>query len=233
MNNENIARTRIKTVWTAISVMIFTLLFGINSEAHASMKEMIVYNKNMLYINKYNNLVNVKDVINVDYKSFLSAGRNVKIKTMYLIKDLTSKDTFLMPDYSVKLNLKSRVDNRVMISRLANAIKSTETGGVSAYYRKSYSSSACGAYQYMPSTWNNYMGYKNACQAPTWVQDARVLHELEFNYKKYHDWRKVVAAHLMPSRANDMRTWNKKIPGNPTVAQYVNSVLSKANIVVS
>jgi len=152
---------------------------------------------------------------------------------MYTVHDLSSKDTFLMPDYSVKLNLRSRVDKRVMISRLANAIKSTETGGVSAYYRKSYSSSACGAYQYMPSTWNNYMGYKNACQAPTWVQDARMLHELEFNYNKYHDWRKVVAAHLMPCRANNMRTWNRSVPGNPTVAQYVNSVLNKANIVVA
>ena len=138
-----------------------------------------------------------------------------------------------MPEYSVKLNLKSRVDKRVIMSRLANALKSHETGGVSAYTRKSYSSSACGAYQYMPETWNNYMGYKNACLAPAWVQDARVLHELEYNWNKFHDWRKVVAAHLMPSRANNMKSWNKPIPGNPTVAQYVNSVFNKANIVTA
>jgi hypothetical protein len=137
-----------------------------------------------------------------------------------------------MPDYSHVLNLKTtRVDKRVIISRLANAIKSTETGGSTAYYRKSYSSSACGAYQYMPETWNNYMGYKNACQAPTWVQDARIIHELEYNYKQYHDWTKVVASHLLPARANNKKSWNKPVPGNPTVAQYVNSVLSKAKLV--
>ena len=139
-----------------------------------------------------------------------------------------------MPAYSIKLNLKTtRVDNRVIISRLANAIKSTETGGASAYFRKSYSSSACGAYQYMPSTWNNYMGYKDACQAPAWVQDARMVYELEFNYKKYKNWKKAIAAHLMPSRANNMNTWNNPVPGNPTVSQYVNSVLNKANIVTA
>jgi len=232
MNNENIAR--IRTVWTMIGVMIITLLFGVNSEAHASIKEMIVYNKNILYINKYNNLVNIKDIINIDYNNILNKKvKNVKLKTLYLINDLSSRSTFLMPDYSVKLNLKQRVDSRVIISRLANAIKSTETGGASAYYRKSYSSSACGAYQYMPSTWNNYMGYKNACQAPAWVQDARIVHELQFNYAKYHNWQKAVAAHLLPSRADNMRTWNKPVPGNPTVAQYVNSVFTKANIVVA
>ena len=135
-----------------------------------------------------------------------------------------------MPAYSVKLNLKSRVDSRVFISRLSNAIKSIESGGVTAYSRKSYSSSACGAYQYMPETWNNFMGYKNACDAPSWVQDAKIVGELQYSYKKYHDWRKVVAAHLYPSRANDMRTWNLRISGNPTLNQYVGMVFSKANI---
>jgi hypothetical protein len=229
MNNEN--KTRIRTAWTMVCVSILTMLFGINSEAHAQMKEAIVYNKNILYINKYNNLVNIKDIINIDIKNI---NNKVKARTLYLINDLTSRNTFLMPAYSVKLNLNhQRVDNRVIMSRIANALKSHETGGVGAYYRKSYSSSACGAYQYMPSTWNNYMGYKNACKAPEWVQDARILHELEFNYAKYHNWKKVIAAHLMPSRANDPRTWNKRVPGNPTVAQYVNSVLTKANLVVA
>jgi hypothetical protein len=227
MNNEN--KARIRTLWTMICVMILTLLFGVDQQAHAAMKEMIVYNKNILYINKYNNLVNIKDIINIDYNNILKKRMT---KTLYLINDLSSRSTFLMPDYSHVLNLKNvRVDKRVIISRLANGIKSTETGGASAYYRKSYSSSACGAYQYMPSTWNNYMGYKNACEAPTWVQDARIVHELEYNYAKYHDWTKAVAAHLMPSRANNKATWNKPVPGNPTIAQYVNSVLAKANLV--
>jgi hypothetical protein len=229
MNNEN--KVRMRTVWLMIYVSIITLLFGINSEAHAQIKEMIVYNKNILYINKYNNLVNIKDIINIDYKYI---NNKVKARTLYLINDLSSRSTFTMPDYSKLLNLKTtRVDKRVIISRLANAIKTHETGGATAYYRKSYSSSACGAYQYMPLTWNNYMGYKSACEAPSWVQDSRMIHELNFNYNKYHDWAKVVAAHLMPSRASSKATWNKPVPGNPTVAQYVNSVLTKANIVVA
>jgi hypothetical protein len=233
MNNEN--KTRIRTAWTMVCVSILTLLFGINSEAHAQMKEMIVYNKNILYINKYTNLVNIKDIINIDYNNILNNNnkRKVNQKIMYLISDLPSRNTFLMPAYSVKLNLNSRVDNRVIISRLANALKSTETGGPGAYYRKSYSSSACGAYQYMPDTWNNYMGYSNACKAPEWVQDSRMIHELEFNYAKYHDWQKAIAAHLLPSRAGNKKTWSWKVPGNPTVQEYVNSVFAKANISVA
>ena len=227
MNNEN--KARIKTVWAMISVSILTMIFGIDSQAHAQMKEVIVYNKNILYINKFNNLVNIKDIINIDIKNINKS----KVKTLYLINDLVSRNTFLMPDYSVKLNLKSRVDNRVIISRLANAIKSQETGGITAYYRKSYSSDACGAYQYMPGTWDNFMGYKSACLAPTWVQDERMIHELEFNYNRFHSWTKAVAAHLMPSRADNPKTWNLRVPGNPTVQQYVNSVFTKANIAIA
>ena len=227
MNNEN--KARIKTVWAMIGVSILTMIFGIDSQAHAQMKEVIVYNKNILYINKFNNLVNIKDIINID----MSNIKMNKVKRLYLINDLVARSTFLMPDYSVKLNLKSRVDNRVIISRLANAIKSQETGGATAYYRKSYSSDACGAYQYMPGTWNNFMGYKSACLAPTWVQDKRMIHELEFNYNRFHSWTKAVAAHLMPSRADNPKTWNLRVPGNPTVQQYVNSVFTKANIAIA
>ena len=77
------------------------------------------------------------------------------------------------------------------------------------------------------------MGYKDACSAPEWVQDARVIHELEYNYSRFGDWKKAVAAHLYPSRANNMKTWNKPVPGNPTVQEYVNSVFTKANIAIS
>jgi len=233
----NIAR--LKTAWSiaclAVIGMIFQLFFG-NSSATALTVNPLVYNTNILYINKYNNLVNIKDIINIDIlnnnkinEKFLRV-KNDKDKIVYLINDLHLGNKFLMPAYSVKLNLKSRVDSRVFISRLANALKSTETGGVTAYSRKSYSSSACGAYQYMPTTWNNYMGYKSACLAPAWVQDARVIGELQSSYNKYHDWRKAVAAHLYPCRANDMRTWNRRIPGNPTLNQYVGMVFSRANI---
>lgn len=239
----NIAR--LKTAWSiaclAVLGMIFQLFFG-NSSADALTVQPLVYNSNILYISKYNNLVNIKDIIYIDIinnnkinDKFLKmkSDKLLKVKKnqfVYLINDLHLGNTFLMPAYSVKLNLKSRVDSRVFISRLANAIKSTESGGLTAYSRKSSSSSACGAYQYMPSTWNNYMGFKTACDAPAWVQDQRIIGELRYSYKKYHDWRKVVAAHLYPCRANDMRTWNRRIPGNPTLNQYVSSVFEKANI---
>jgi hypothetical protein len=228
MNNEN--KARIRSAVFMVYVTILTMLFGINSEAHAEIRKAMVYNKYIIYINKYNNLVNIKDIINIDYKD---SNKRIKDNTLYLINDLRSRNTFKMPAYSVKLNLKSRVDDRVFISRLANALKSHETGGVGAYTRKSHSSSACGAYQYMPSTWNNYMGYKSACDAPEWVQDGRIISELKYSYEKYHDWKKVVAAHLSPARAKDPSTWNKPIHGNPTVQQYIDSVFRKANISIA
>jgi len=224
MKNENIAR--IRTAWTMIGVSILTLIFGNFSQVHAVTAETIVYNKNILYINKYTNLVNIKDIINIDINNNKKKSSN----TVYLINDLSTGSTFKMPAYSLELNLNQRVDNRVIISRLANAILEQETGGVDAYYRKSYSSSACGAYQYMSTSWNDFMGYKSACDAPEWVQDERMIDELQSSYNKYHDWRKAVAAHLYPSRAGNMLTWNRPVPGNPTVFQYVSSVFQKANI---
>jgi hypothetical protein len=224
MNNEN--KARIRTVWLMISVSIITLLFGINSDAHALTAPNIVYNKYILYINKYTNLVNIKNIINIDIINNKKNNSN----RVYLINDLSTGKTFQMPDYSKMLKINKRVDSRVIISRLANAILSQETGGVGAYYRKSYSSSACGAFQYMSTSWNNFMGYKSACDAPEWVQDERMINELKSSYATYHDWKKAVAAHLYPSRAGNMATWNKPVPGNPTVFQYVSSVFQKANI---
>ncbi len=221
------SKARLRTVWITIGVMLLTLFFGDISPAHAAMKQVMVYNKNILYINKFVNIVNIKDIINIDYNI---KNKKLKAKTLYLINDLRTRNNFIMPDYSIRLTLNSKVDKRVFISRLANALKSVETGGIGSYTRKSYSSSACGAYQYMPTSWNNYMGYKNACDAPAWVQDSRVSAELLSSYNKYHSWAKAVAAHLLPSRADNMSTWEKTVPGNPTVQQYVTAVFKKANI---
>jgi len=223
MNNMN--KARIRTTWLTISTTMLMLIFGLSSHAEAQVKvqEAVVYSKEVLYVDKYVNLVNIKNVINIDIKK-KSSG------TVYLVNDLATNSSFTMPSYSKLLNLKSRVDKRVIISRLANAILSQETGGAGAYYRKSYSSSACGAYQYMSTSWNNFMGYKSACDAPEWVQDQRMINELEASYNKYHDWRKAVAAHLYPVRAGNMNTWFRPVPGNPSVFQYVTSVFQKANI---
>ena len=223
MNNMN--KARIRTVWTMICVSILTLMFGLNPEiAHAITAPTISYSNDVLYINKYMNLVTIKSMINIDIKK--KKGDD----TSYHIVDLSTNSSFTMPSYSTKLNLKQRVDKRVIISRLANAIKSQETGGPDAYFRKSYSSSACGAYQYMQETWNNYMGYKNACNAPGWVQDQKMIGELKSSYIKYGSWPQAVAAHLSPARAGNMNSWFLPIPGNPTVFQYVESVFQKANI---
>jgi len=224
MNNMN--KARIRTTWLTISTTMLMLIFGLSSHAEAQVKvqEAVVYSKEVLYVDKYVNLVNIKNVINIDIKQ--KNSRN----TVYLVNDLAAHNSFTMPSYSKLLNLKSRVDKRVIISRLANAILSQETGGVGAYYRKSYSSSACGAYQYMSTSWNNFMGYKSACDAPEWVQDQRMINELEASYKTYHDWRKAVAAHLYPSRAGNTNSWFLPVPGNPSVFQYVTSVFQKANI---
>ena len=76
------------------------------------------------------------------------------------------------------------------------------------------------------------MGYKSACNAPEWVQDLRITGELKSSYAKYHNWQKVVAAHMMPSSASNTKIWNKPIYGNPTVFEYVSSVFKKAKIVI-
>ena len=218
-------KARIRTVWAMINVMIVTFLFGLSPEqAHAITAPTISYSSDVLYINKYVNLVNIKEIITVDI------SKNKSKNVVYLVRDLKTKTTFTMPSYSKLLNLKTRVDQRVMISRLANAILNQETGGVGAYLRHSYSSSACGAFQYMSVTWNGFMGYKNPCDAPAWVQDLRMTAELKASYAKYQSWPKAVAAHLSPARAGNMRTWNQPIKGNPTVHQYVTSVFQRANI---
>ncbi len=224
MNNMN--KARIRTTWLTISTTILMLIFGLSNHAEAQVKvqQAVVYSKEVLYVNKYINLVNIKQIINIDIKK--KNSNNI----VYTVNDLATNNSFVMPSYSKLLNLKSRVDNRVIISRLANAILNQETGGVNAYYRKSYSSSACGAFQYMTTSWNNFMGYKSACDAPEWVQDQRMIDELQSSFNKYHDWRKAIAAHLYPSRAGNPNTWFLPVPGNPTVFQYVKSVFQKAKI---
>ena len=85
----------------------------------------------------------------------------------------------------------------------------------------------------METSWNNYMGYKNPCKAPAWVQDSKMIDELKYDYKKYGDWEKVVAAHLAPSLAWNKALWNIRIGSNPSVWNYVKKVLKDSNIAIN
>lgn len=99
------------------------------------------------------------------------------------------------------------------------------------YKAKSKWSSACGAYQYIRSTWNDYKGYPTACLAPKAIQDKRMMRDILLRYEKYDgDWKKIIAAHLYPKYAHDKSLWNKHIPGNPTLNEYVKGVLKYAKI---
>ena len=100
------------------------------------------------------------------------------------------------------------------------------------YTSSSSGSSASGAYQYLDSTWNGYGGYRRAKDAPPSVQDARARADVTRNYAKYGDWRKVAVAHFAGEgwlhAHPDPNSWGvNPVPGsnNPTVAQYVSSVV--------
>jgi len=211
----------------SIAIVTFLLTFCNDLSVEAKPSNNSVYNKNnIIYINKYNNISNI-DII-LKYK--INNGN--KSRNFFMVLP-TSRYLIRTALPSEKIKLSDNIyEKEVIMSRIASGIRSTETGGKGQYTRKSSSSDACGAYQYMPSTWNNYMGYKGACQAPAWVQDKKMISELKYGYKKYKgDWKKVIAAHFMPARANNPSSWHLKNPGNPTVKQYVNYVMKKARLV--
>lgn len=114
------------------------------------------------------------------------------------------------------------------IDRVRAAIAAKETG--TDYKSRSQWSSASGAYQYIDSTWNNYEGYARAYLAPKEIQDRRMISELVTNYKRYGRWDKVIAHHFYPAYADDFSLWDKKIPGNPTVREYVDGILKAAGM---
>ena len=112
------------------------------------------------------------------------------------------------------------------------SIKQVESNG--RYKDKSKWSSACGAYQYMPITWNNYQGFKTACLAPESVQDSRMRGEIKYLWTKYHDWEKVIASHFLPAYADNKALWNKHYyAGQPTIREYVQNVQTTMNRVVT
>jgi hypothetical protein len=130
-----------------------------------------------------------------------------------------------------KVKLSNTLGFKEKVEILMYSIKQVESHG--RYNAKSKWSSACGAYQYMPITWNNYEGFRTACLAPEWAQDSRMRGEIKYLWDKYHDWEKVIASHYQPSRAKDKSLWNKRyFRGQPTIREYVNTVEEKRDSVL-
>ena len=189
-----------------ILITIANALFGmpgimnIESARALDIKNQALYNKNILY-SKYNN-------INIKYISIKLYNINILNNNKKKTENLSSKLTF-----------------KEKTEILMYSIKQVESHG--RYKAQSKWSSACGAYQYMPATWNNYQGYKTACHAPEDVQDSRMRGEIKFLWNKYHDWQQVIAGHYTPAYAGNKAKWNTHyFKGQPTVREYVNSVES-------
>jgi hypothetical protein len=161
--------------------------------------------RNQAVYNK--NISNIYNNINIKYIS-------IKLYNIYIINNKTK--------LSNSLSFKEKVEI------LMYSIKQVESHG--RYKTKSKWSDACGAYQYMPITWNNYKGFKNACLAPEWAQDSRMRGEVNYLWKKYHDWEKVIASHFLPAYAGNKALWNKHyFRGQPTIREYVQNVESTMN----
>jgi hypothetical protein len=167
-------------------------------------KNQAMYNRNISNI--YNN-------INIKYIS-------IRLYNININNNINKKK---------EVKLSNTLSFKEKVEILMYSIKQVESNG--RYKAKSKWSSACGAYQYMPITWNNYKGFKTACLAPEWVQDARMRGEVKYLWKKYGDWEKVIAAHYMPAYAGNKKLWYHSA-GGLSVREYVQRVDSRMNKIV-
>jgi hypothetical protein len=174
-----------------------------NSFALVESEKRIVYNSNINNINNVDIIKNISNMNNIIYNSNYIYKYNNSNKT-HASRSKRSF-SFISPD-------------------LANAVRQVESHG--NYKAHSRWSSACGAYQYIRPTWNNFGGYKTACKAPKRIQDRRMHKEILYNFGRYKgDWEKIIASHFYPKWANDKRKWNKRVPGNRiSIRQYINKV---------
>lgn len=202
---------KLKTKFHLTLVILITIansVFGnpiskIENASALDIKNQAMYNKDISNI--YNN-------INIKYIS-------IRLYNIYINNNINNRKTKL----SKSLSFKEKTEI------LMYSIKQVESNG--RYKAKSKWSDACGAYQYMPITWNNYKGFRTACLAPEWVQDSRMRGEVKYLWKKYGDWDKVIAAHYMPAYAGNKSLWYHSA-GGLSVREYVQRVNTRMNKIV-
>lgn len=108
------------------------------------------------------------------------------------------------------------------------ALRMHESNG--NYTAQAKGSDACGAYQYISSTWNNYGGYATACQAPPSIQDKRETQDTINQFRSYGTWQQVTMTHFFPDWAASPSEWNAcpaACGANPTGWGYVDDVMNK------
>ena len=193
-----------------------------------------------------NSILGTPGVTGIESANALTAKFDIKNQTMYNKNISNIYNNINIKYISIRLyniNINSNINKaKVKLSNVLSfkekveilmySIKQIESNG--RYKAKSKWSSACGAYQYMPITWNNYRGFKTACLAPEEVQDSRMRGEIKYLWNKYHDWDKVIASHYLPAYAGNKATWNTHFfRGQPTIREYVQNVTDRMNSVVS
>ncbi|WP_141578177.1 NlpC/P60 family protein [Actinomadura sp. WMMA1423] len=110
------------------------------------------------------------------------------------------------------------------------ALRMQESGGHYDRSAGTSKSSACGAYQYITSTWNNYRGYARACDAPPEIQDERAKRDILQKWNKYHKWQPVAVDHFTGSWGPYPEKWDQcpaACDFNPTAWKYVDGVMTK------
>jgi cell wall-associated NlpC family hydrolase len=110
------------------------------------------------------------------------------------------------------------------------ALRMHESGGVYDRPTGAEGSDACGAYQYISTTWRKYRGYLTACEAPPSVQDQRAREDAIKRFEIYGNWQQTAAAHFYPGLARNPSRWHDcpALCGfNPPMWSYVDGVMKK------